>query len=133
MEIIHKHHIVPKHSGGTDDPSNIIELSVEEHAEAHRKLYEEHGKTEDYLAWKGLAGMVSKKELMGNLNSSPEGRARVSKQWKGVPKTPESNQKRRETWAKKYAEGYVGGMSGKQMSEEAKAKISSTKKAKLKK
>ena len=33
------HYIVPKHMGGTDDPDNIVELTVEEHAEAHRKLY----------------------------------------------------------------------------------------------
>jgi hypothetical protein len=39
----HKHHIVPRHMGGTDDPSNLIELTVEEHAEAHRKLWEQYG------------------------------------------------------------------------------------------
>ena len=42
----HKHHIIPKHMGGTDDESNIIELTIEEHAEAHKKLYEENGKLE---------------------------------------------------------------------------------------
>ena len=31
---MHSHHIIPKHIGGTDDPSNIIELTVEEHAAA---------------------------------------------------------------------------------------------------
>ena len=40
----HRHHIIPRHAGGTDDPSNIIELSVEEHAEAHRILYEQYGR-----------------------------------------------------------------------------------------
>ena len=40
MNIYHKHHIIPKHMGGTDDPSNLIELTIEEHAEAHRKLFE---------------------------------------------------------------------------------------------
>lgn len=29
----HKHHIIPKHMGGT----------IEEHAEAHRQLYEKYG------------------------------------------------------------------------------------------
>lgn len=50
--------------GGTDDESNLIELTIEEHAAAHRKLYEEHGRWEDYLAWQGLAGLMTKEELV---------------------------------------------------------------------
>jgi hypothetical protein len=58
----HKHHIIPRHMGGTDDPSNLIELTPEEHAEAHRKLYEEHGHWQDYVAWQGLAKLATKEE-----------------------------------------------------------------------
>ena len=36
---MHKHHIIPKHAGGTDDPENLVYLSVKEHAIAHAKLY----------------------------------------------------------------------------------------------
>ncbi len=61
--MIHKHHILPKHAGGTDHPSNLISLSVEEHAQAHKELYEKYGKKEDYLAWRGLAGLMNKKEI----------------------------------------------------------------------
>lgn len=48
--------------GGTDDISNLVELTIEEHAEAHRLLWEQHGLYEDYLAWIGLSKMVSKQE-----------------------------------------------------------------------
>ena len=48
--------------GGTDDPSNLVELTPEEHAEAHRVLYEEHGRWQDYVAWQGLAKLATKKE-----------------------------------------------------------------------
>lgn len=34
----HRHHIIPKHAGRTDDNSNLIELTIEEHAEEHRKV-----------------------------------------------------------------------------------------------
>ena len=65
----HMHHIVPKHMGGTDDPSNLIELTVEEHAEAHRVLYEKYGHWEDKLAWQGLAGLIDKQELVKQMLS----------------------------------------------------------------
>jgi len=63
----HKHHIIPKHMGGTDEPSNLVELTVEEHAEAHRVLFEQYGRKEDDLAWKGLAGIIGKEELLHEL------------------------------------------------------------------
>ena len=59
----HKHHIIPKHAGGSDDPSNLIELTVEEHAEAHRVLFEKYGRWEDEVAWKGLSGQIDKAEI----------------------------------------------------------------------
>ena len=65
----HLHHIVPRHMGGTDNPDNLVELTVEEHAEAHRKLYEEFGKQEDYIAWKGLTGHMGKEEIIKELLS----------------------------------------------------------------
>ncbi len=65
----HKHHIIPKHAGGTNDPSNLIELTIEEHAEAHRILYETYGRTQDKVAWLGLAKLVSGADLIYMLNS----------------------------------------------------------------
>lgn len=59
----HKHHIVPKHMGGSDEPSNLIELSVEEHAEAHKILWDKHGLKEDYIAWKALSGQLNNQEI----------------------------------------------------------------------
>lgn len=50
--------------GGSDDPSNLIELTIEEHAEAHRLLYEEHGQWQDYIAWKGLSGQIPNSEII---------------------------------------------------------------------
>jgi hypothetical protein len=63
MGLLHKHHIIPKHMGGSNDSSNIAYLTVQEHAEAHKKLYEQYGKWEDKIAWKGLAGIIGKEEI----------------------------------------------------------------------
>ena len=63
MKKTHTHHIIPKHMGGSDDDDNKIELTVEEHAEAHRVLYEKHGKRDDWIAWKTLSKQIGKEEL----------------------------------------------------------------------
>lgn len=60
----HIHHIIPKHMGGDDSKENLIELTIEEHALAHKKLYEACGKKEDYIAWKGLEGSIDIEELI---------------------------------------------------------------------
>lgn len=92
--IYHKHHIVPRHMGGTDDPSNLIELTIEEHAEAHRLLWEQHGKLEDKLAWKMLAGLTEEGEkLRIELHQTPEFRAKMSKIRKGKPLSVEHRKK----------------------------------------
>lgn len=65
----HTHHITPKHAGGSNDLSNLIELSIEEHAEAHKELYEIYGRWEDYLAWQGLSGMLTREELIRKVQS----------------------------------------------------------------
>jgi hypothetical protein len=64
--IYHSHHILPKHMGGTDDPSNLVKLTVEEHANAHKKLWEEHGHWQDEIAYKGLLGILSCDEVKLN-------------------------------------------------------------------
>ena len=54
--------------GGSDDPSNIIELTVEEHAEAHRLLFEKYGRWQDQIAWKALSGMIGKEEVIHEIH-----------------------------------------------------------------
>ncbi len=96
----HKHHIVPKHMNGSNDPQNIIELSIEEHANAHKVLYEMHGKLEDYLAWKGLTGQISRADLLIELyrqNGKIQGKKNKGKTaWnRGLSMTEEQKQKLR--------------------------------------
>ena len=62
MTIYHKHHIIPRHAGGTDSPDNIVSLTVKEHAEAHRLLFESFGRWQDLYAWRGLSGQINMSE-----------------------------------------------------------------------
>lgn len=65
----HKHHIIPRHAGGSNDPSNLVELTVAEHAEAHRVLFEQYGRKQDEIAWKSLSGIFEKEEIVQQLQS----------------------------------------------------------------
>lgn len=90
--LTHIHHIIPKYLGGTDDPSNLVELTVEQHAEAHRLLYEQHGNWQDHLAWKALSGHLGKEEII---------RIKQSMAKKGTKHSPESLAKLKESCAKR--------------------------------
>ena len=115
MTIYHKHHIIPKHMGGSDDLSNLIELTIEEHAEAHRKLFVEHGRWQDELAWKGLAKMIDHQEIIKNQLIM------AGKSIKGI--------KRSEETKKRISENNVG-MRGKRHSDISKNKMSLMRKGK---
>jgi hypothetical protein len=138
----HKHHIVPRHMGGSDDSSNLVELTVEEHAEAHKKLWEQYGNIKDYCAWKGLEGTIGKEEII-RLLMDPTGRVhteetknKISQSHKGKQKhTEESKEKLRqfrtgmklsEEHKAKISKGLEGNtiMVGRKLSEDAKKKIS---------
>lgn len=93
----HIHHIIPKHMGGTNDPENLIELTVEEHAEAHRKLYEEHGHWQDHVAWKALSGQIESDDIR-KLATSLANKNRI---W-----TEESKEKLREARKKQNSSGW---------------------------
>lgn len=60
----HKHHVVPRHRGGTDDPTNIIKVTVEEHANLHLALYLEHGHYEDWIAFHAISGWWNKEDII---------------------------------------------------------------------
>lgn len=59
---MHKHHIIPVHMGGTDDADNLIECTIEEHANYHKELYEKHGNEFDLIAYRGLTGQITMTE-----------------------------------------------------------------------
>ena len=115
--IKHKHHIIPKHMGGSDESSNLVELTVAEHAEAHRLLFEQYGHEEDLIAWRGLSGIINHEEAVRLAQSlgGKKARALYENPWRlssslfdkdpdlqkrasMASKTPEAMQKRRDTF-----------------------------------
>ena len=78
----HKHHIIPKHMGGTNDLSNLVELTVEEHAEAHKLLWEQYKRYQDYYAWQGLAGLIGKEDILKGIMNQESMKNHLSKKSK---------------------------------------------------
>ena len=80
--ITHKHHIIPRHAGGSDDPANLVELTVEEHANAHKLLYEQEGRWQDKLAWQALSGQISMSEAskLATLKGGDKGRENLTEE-----------------------------------------------------
>ena len=76
----HKHHIIPRHMGGSDDTSNLVELTVAEHAQAHKELYEKYGKKEDLCAYYMLSGRNQDPEFV-RARASLGGTALAKKRW----------------------------------------------------
>lgn len=72
MTIYHTHHIVPQYMGGSDDPSNLVRLTVEEHAQAHLELYEKYGDERDLLAHKMLLGQITRAEAIKVIQKLPK-------------------------------------------------------------
>ena len=62
--IKHKHHIIPRYMGGSDDPSNLVVVTIEEHAALHKQLWEDLGHWQDKVAWLFLSKQITQAEAI---------------------------------------------------------------------
>ena len=108
--------------GGTDDPQNLIELTIEQHAEEHKKLYEKYGKEEDRLAWLALTKQITKAELLVEI--------RKTDAYKQKHKDSVSNEKYKEKMRLRFS-GKNHPMYGRKHTEEAKEKIKHSRKKQI--
>ena len=139
---LHKHHIIPKHMGGSDDPSNLIEVTIEQHAELHKQLWEDLGHWQDEIAWKCLSGQIttqeatlqairlSRKKSIGVKKKplSDETKEKISKSKKGktinYPKSRKSRSEEDKQKVSNKMKGELNHFYGRKHSTETKKKIS---------
>lgn len=50
--------------GGSNDPSNLVKVTIEEHAALHKQLWEDLGYEEDKIAWLCLSGQITNQEAI---------------------------------------------------------------------
>ena len=62
-ERTHKHHLVPKYMGGSDEPENLVEVTVTQHVMFHFCNYQLWGNGEDFIAWRAISGQIDVDEI----------------------------------------------------------------------
>lgn len=77
-----KHHIIPRHAGGSDDYTNIVKVNRTRHMMFHFCNYQLWGREGDLLAYKGLAKQVDNIEIIRQAASI--GGQRCYKEGKGI-------------------------------------------------
>lgn len=73
----YKHHIIPRHEWrtrfgnliGFNSPDNWVWLTLEQHIQAHRLLWELNGCEFDRVAFLGLSGSIGKEEIIRIISS----------------------------------------------------------------
>jgi hypothetical protein len=103
--------------GGTDDPSNLVELTIEEHAEAHRILYETYGRWQDKVAWKGLLGLIPHQAIMEEMYAARRGEGN---HMYGKPCFYKMTEEEKQNWRENIGKA----MKGRKFTDEHKKKLS---------
>ena len=117
----HNHHILPRSAGGTNNPENLVKVSVEEHAEIHRCLWVYSERWQDKLAWKAITGRIKCEDVIREASKLANTGKKYSKEvliQRGIaiskakkgksikPRSEEGNRKTSETLKRKYANGW---------------------------
>jgi hypothetical protein len=64
-----KHHILPRYLGGSDTMENIVTVTRTQHVMWHFANWNLWGNTEDFIAYRGLAGTISGHEVAQELRA----------------------------------------------------------------
>ena len=62
--VYHKHHTIKFVKGKRIRTETLTKLTVKQHAKEHKRLYEQGGHLEDYVAYKALSGQIGKEEIL---------------------------------------------------------------------
>ena len=96
----HRHHLIPRHAGGSDDPSNLVKVNVPMHVFLHEQRYKEYGCEYDRVAALCLRGRMTKEDLVlaaciegGKSPMSEDAKRKISEYQTGQVRSPETRKR----------------------------------------
>jgi hypothetical protein len=105
--IKHKHHIIPRHRGGSDDPSNLVEVTLNQHIMFHWCEWNRTGNHMDQIAYRMLSGKDDSKEQArlnaiqvrkGTALRSEQARQASLRRWKNDEERKRQSERTSKTW-----------------------------------
>ena len=103
----HKHHIIPRHRGGSDDPSNLVEVTINQHIMFHWCEWNRTGSEMDEIAYRMLSGKDNDKEQArldaiqarkGTALRSEQARQASLRRWKNEEERKRQSERTANTW-----------------------------------
>ena len=94
--------------GGSNDPTNLYECSIEEHAELHLDLYLTYGHWEDWYAFMGLSGQIGKEDLIAEVCRTAASQPRSDEFKKKISASNRRRGPMSEETKRKIAESKIG-------------------------
>ena len=88
-----RHHIIPRHAGGTEEEDNFSYLTHREHIAAHWLLWKIHGRDGDKSAWMLMRGMTYWPTWMG-MKHTEESKRKISEARKGMKPISEETKRK---------------------------------------
>lgn len=81
----HKHHIIPKHVGGTDEPNNLVLLHPIDHAIFHLLRFRQTNHPGDAWAFNRIMSNECEDKFLSGYKRSDETKRKLSESRKGKP------------------------------------------------
>jgi hypothetical protein len=127
-EYLERHHIVPRHAGGTNCKDNLIKLSLKDHVLAHKIRYETYGSQYDLSAYNYMLGQSAKakRAICAANGAKSRGRKLTEDHKKKLSKPGELNPFYGKTHTLEVRQKMREKATGRKWSKETKEKLSKT-------
>lgn len=127
-EYLERHHIVPRHAGGTNNKENLIKLSLKDHILAHKIRYEVYGSQYDLSACNYMTGQSAeaKKIICAANGAKSKGRKLTEEHKRKLSKPGKLNPFHGKTHTEEVKKRIREKAIGRKWSKKAREKLSKT-------